>query len=100
MLLQSLRALCKASGGPGRIWKYLEALVIATGVSGRLGCGFRTDLHFADVSPPNNERQQRVNDFWSCILDNLRAVQRHTPILKILATFIGKNASDNITTTS
>jgi len=49
MLLQSLRALCKAPGGAGSIWKYLEALVRATGVSGRFGCGFRTDLHFADV---------------------------------------------------
>ena len=49
MLLQSLRALCKAPGGPGSIWQYLEALVKATGVSGRFVCGFRTDLHFVDV---------------------------------------------------
>ena len=49
MLLQSLRAICKAAGGPGSIWKYLDAPVRATGVSGRFGCGFRTDLHFADV---------------------------------------------------
>jgi len=52
MLLQSLRALCKAPGGPGSIWKYLEALVRATRVSGRFACGFRTDLHFADVDGP------------------------------------------------
>ena len=50
MLLQSLRALCKAPGGPGSIWKCLEALVRATGVSGRLAYGFRTDLHFADAA--------------------------------------------------
>jgi hypothetical protein len=49
MLLQSLRALCKPRGGAGSIWKYLEALVRATGVSGRFAYGFRTDLHFADV---------------------------------------------------
>jgi len=49
LLLQSLRALCKAPGGPGRIWKYLEARVKATRVSGRFACGFRTDFHFADV---------------------------------------------------
>jgi len=49
MLLQSLRAHCKAPGGVGSIWKYFEALVRATGVSGRFACGFRTDLHFADV---------------------------------------------------
>jgi len=36
MLLQSLTALCNAPGGAGSIWKYLEALVRATGVSGRL----------------------------------------------------------------
>jgi len=49
MLLQRLRAYCKAPGGAGSIWKYLEALVRATGVSGRFACGFLTDLHFPDV---------------------------------------------------
>ena len=48
MLLQSLRALSKAPGGAGSIWKYLEALVRATGVSGRFAYGFRTELNFAD----------------------------------------------------
>jgi len=48
MLLQSLRALCKAPVGAGSIWKYLEALMRATGVSGRFAYGFRTELHFAD----------------------------------------------------
>ena len=50
MLLQSLRALCKAPGGPGSIWKYLKALVRATAVSGRLGCAIRTDLCNPDGS--------------------------------------------------
>jgi len=48
MLLQSLRALCFAPGGPGSIWNYSGAPVRSTGVSGRFACGFRTDLHFAD----------------------------------------------------
>jgi len=48
MLLQSLRALCFAPGGPGSIWNCLGAPVTSTGVSGRFACGFRTDLHFAD----------------------------------------------------
>jgi len=47
MLLQSPRALCKAAGGAGSIWKYLEALVRATGVSGRFSYGIWTELHFA-----------------------------------------------------
>jgi len=47
ILLQSLRAHCKAPGGPGSIWNNLEALVRATGVNGRFGSGFRTYLHFA-----------------------------------------------------
>jgi len=49
MLLQSPRALCLAPGRSGSIWKYLEALVRSAGVSGRIACCFRTDLHFADV---------------------------------------------------
>jgi hypothetical protein len=49
MLLQSLRAFCKAAGGAGSIWKYFEALARATGVSERVAYGFRTELHFADA---------------------------------------------------
>ena len=49
MLLQSLRAHCKAPGGAGSIWKYLEALVRAAGVSRRFASGFRTNLHSADA---------------------------------------------------
>jgi hypothetical protein len=52
MLLQSLRALCLAPGGSGSIWKYLEALLRSPGVSGRIACGFRTELHFADALLP------------------------------------------------
>jgi hypothetical protein len=50
MHLQSLGALCESPGGHGSIWKYLEVLVRATGESVRLACGFRTDLHCADVA--------------------------------------------------
>jgi len=60
MHLQSLRALCKAPGGPWCIWKHLEALVRATGVSGRLACGFRTDFHFADVSGKHDFYKQSI----------------------------------------
>jgi hypothetical protein len=49
MLFQSLRALCLAPRGPGSIWNHLGAPVRFTGVSGRFACGFRTDLHFADI---------------------------------------------------
>jgi len=48
MLLQSLRALCLASGRSGSVWKYLEALVRLPGVSERIVCCVRTKLHFAD----------------------------------------------------
>jgi len=50
MLLQSLRALCKAPGGAASIWKYSEALPRASGVSGRFAYGFWTELHSADVA--------------------------------------------------
>jgi len=49
MLLQSLRALCLAPGGSGSIWKYLETLVKLPGVSGKIACGFQTELQLADV---------------------------------------------------
>jgi hypothetical protein len=49
MLLQSLGAHCNVPGGPQSIWMYFEVLVRSTGVSGRFGCGFWTDLYFADV---------------------------------------------------
>jgi len=68
MLLQSLRALCLAPGGSGSIWKYLEALVRLSGVSGRIACGFRTDLHFADVQGcgQSGGGSSRPRRDWSC----------------------------------
>jgi len=48
ILLHSLRVFCKAPGGAGSVWKYLEALARATGVSERLAYGFRTEIHLAD----------------------------------------------------
>ena len=53
MLLQSLRALCLSPGGSGSIWKCLEALVRLPGVSGRIACGFQSELHFADIFSVN-----------------------------------------------
>jgi len=53
MLLQSLSAHCKAPGEPGSIWKYLEVLVRATGVSVKFAWGIWTDLHFADGLIPS-----------------------------------------------
>jgi len=52
VLLQSLKPLCLAPVGPGCTWKYIEALVRSTAVSGRFACGFRTYLHFAAIVPP------------------------------------------------
>jgi len=53
ILLQSLKALCLAPGGPRSIWKYSGVLVRTTAESGRFACNFRTDLHFANVSEVN-----------------------------------------------
>jgi hypothetical protein len=49
MLLQHLRALYSDPGGPVSIWKYFEAPVRSTGVSGRFESVSRIDIHFADV---------------------------------------------------
>jgi hypothetical protein len=57
MLLQSLRALCKAPGGAGRIWKYFEVLARATEVTGRFAYRFRTELHFADAPSAPTQNQ-------------------------------------------
>ena len=46
------------------------------------------------------ECQRSVNNFQSCIMDNPSAVQLHQPFIKLLATFMGKNASNDIATTS
>jgi len=54
MLLQSLRVVCFATGGPGSICKYFEAFVWLTGVSRKVDCVFQTDLHCADVIPSSS----------------------------------------------
>jgi len=64
MLLHSLRAFCKAPGGAGSIWKYLEALEKATGMSQRFAYGFRTEFHFAD-----QDRVPCICDKWQSIFE-------------------------------
>jgi hypothetical protein len=50
MLLRSLDALSKAPEGAWSIWKDLEELARATGVSGRIVYSLRCELHFADAT--------------------------------------------------
>jgi len=49
MLFRSLKPLCVAPGVPGSIWMNFWAVVRSTGMSGSFVCGFRTNLHLADV---------------------------------------------------
>jgi hypothetical protein len=49
---------------------------------------------------PKNERQQSVNDFWPCILENAWAVQRGYPIIAPSAAFLGKTTCNNIASMS
>jgi len=49
LLLQSLKEICLAAERLWSIGKYLKALVVSTGLSWRLTCGFRTDLDFAEA---------------------------------------------------
>jgi len=63
MLLQRLRALCLAPGGPGSIWNYLAAPVRSTEVSGRFACGFLTYLNFADVDSKGNQHANEINQW-------------------------------------
>jgi hypothetical protein len=52
MLLMSFRAIWFPTERSRSNWKYLEALVRFTRVSGRFGWGYRTDLHFAKEGIP------------------------------------------------
>jgi len=52
------------------------------------------------LPPPQNLRQWSVHNCWSCILCNQRAIQPCQYISIVLATVLGKNAKDNIATTS
>jgi hypothetical protein len=49
MVIQSLRALCLAPGGPQSIWKYFKVLEQSTRVSGRFVSCIRNALHFGDA---------------------------------------------------
>jgi len=52
MLLKSLRALCKASSGAERFWKYYKEVTRVVGVCGRLDFTLGTELHCSDVPEP------------------------------------------------
>jgi len=43
-----------------------------------------------------NERQQSVNDFWSCIMGNLGGDRLHIVINWLLTAFIGKSESETL----
>jgi hypothetical protein len=64
--LQSLQAHCKAPGGPVSIWQHLEALIRATEVSGRLACGFQTNLQFADARSQEIGLLAHMISFFRC----------------------------------
>ena len=70
MHLQSLSALSKAPGGAGSISKYIEALARATGVSGRLVYGFRTEFHFADVAAGSKPQPPQASNLQNFAQDN------------------------------
>jgi len=53
--LAQSESILKGSSGGWNIWKYLEALARATGVSERFAYGFRTKLHSADVPLADHE---------------------------------------------
>jgi len=52
------------------------------------------------LRPHENRRQWSVHYFWSCIMDTQSTVHWHWPIINVSAAIMGKNASDDIATTS
>ena len=57
-------------------------------------------LVMISLPPTKSERQQSVNNFWSCIMDTQCTVHRHWPIINASGTSIVQNASEDIATTS
>ena len=57
-------------------------------------------LETISLLPPETERPRSVNNFWACIWDNQTAMQRHWPIIILSTAFTGRNAGDDIATTS
>jgi len=45
---------------------------------------------------PKSEHQLSTNEFWPCVLENPRAVQRHRHIIELSAVVLGKHSCDNI----
>jgi len=52
------------------------------------------------LPPPKNDCQWSINDIGCCILHTLRAMERCFPIFNIVAAFMGKTPTDNITSAS
>jgi len=52
------------------------------------------------LRPCNNEHQQSINDFWSCIKDTQSALHWRKPIINVSAACMGNNASDHMATIS
>jgi len=80
MLLQSLRVLCKAPGGSGSIYKYIEALVRSPGVSGRIACRFWNDLHCADEMQQQAIYPKRRLSCNNCQISKATHIQRECGI--------------------
>ena len=54
----------------------------------------QTNGQTVSMPHPENERQQSVDDFWSCIFSNLSGDWLQTFINDLLAAFIGKSGSN------
>jgi len=52
------------------------------------------------LPPPKNDCPWSFKDFWSCILDNLWAMERRYPMFNSSAALLGKNSSDIIASSS
>ena len=48
------------------------------------------------IRPCQNERQRRVNNFWSCMIRNLRDDRLRPFISVVLAGFLGKRESHTL----
>ena len=82
------------------ILKYQGAVRLSWSIIKQLTTFLGKNAYDEVVTISQNESQRSVHDYWSCILNNLTAMERSKPPMNPSAAPIRKNASDDIASAS